>query len=83
MDGSCSGFFVLLIVLFTLVAALKGMKAYSEKREEERLRQANPQAWGDVQRMKHERKMIESHRKHEYGRVGVNVGLWVLKNMFK
>ena len=33
--------------------------------------------------MEHERQMIESHRKHEYGRVGVNVGLWVLKNMFK
>ena len=83
MDGSCSGFFVFLFVLFMIGAALKGIKAHSEKRESEQLRRANPHAWVELQRMQHERQMIENHRKHEYGRVGVNVGLWVLKNMFK
>ncbi len=90
MDGTCSGFFVLLIVLLTIVAAVKGMKAYSEKRELEQLRRANPQAWVELQRMEverqrmeHERQMLENHHKHEYSRVGVNVGLWLLKNWFQ
>ena len=77
MDGTT---FVLLV--FLVPTAIKLLLAYCKKKEEEKLRNANPEVYAHLKQIEHEERMLE-HDKKRMRHENIQTGAKIVRRFFE